>query len=192
MSEYDPCMEPKNQSNILKVPTFQDSPTVFSGRRIKVHTLEIKGRHDKQVKMEVVVHPGAVVILPLLDDANLIMIRNERYAVGRELWELPAGTLEPKEQPLETAKRELIEETGYQAKHVEALTTFFTTPGFCNEVMYAYVAKQLSFVGQNLDENEKIIVETISMKKALAMIQDGTIVDGKTITTLLYYQTFKK
>lgn len=176
----------------IKVPTFQDSPTVFSGRRIQVRTLQIQGRHDKQVKMEVVVHPGAVVILPLLDDEHLIMIRNERYAIGRELWELPAGTLEPKEQPLETAKRELIEETGYQAQHVEPLSTFFTTPGFCNEVMYAFVAKQLSFVGQNLDENEKIIVETISWKKALAMIQDGTIVDGKTITTLLYYQTFKK
>jgi ADP-ribose pyrophosphatase len=173
----------------FQVPKFEDAPKVFSGRRFDVHTFQIKGRQGKSIQMDVVVHPGAVVILPLVDEDHLLLIRNHRYAVGQTLWELPAGTLEPKEQPLETAKRELAEETGYQAQHVEHLTTFFTTPGICNEVMYAYVARQLSFVGQHLDANEQITVEQFSWQKVLTMIRNGIIADAKTLTTLLYYQT---
>jgi len=174
----------------VHVPTFDDASKVFRGTRIDVHAFQLTGREGKSIQKEVVVHPGAVVILPILDREHLIMIRNERFAVGKTLWELPAGTLEKNEAPLKTAMRELIEETGYEAKQMEHLTTFYTTPGFSNEVMYAYVATDLSFVGQDLDETEQIVTEIVTWKKALEMAKDGTIADGKTLTTLLFYHTF--
>jgi ADP-ribose pyrophosphatase len=180
----------KSKSDFWHVPTFKNTPKVFSGARFEVHTMLAEGKSGKPIQREVVVHPGAVVILPILDEEHIVMIRNERFAVGRELWELPAGTLEVNEPPLLSAKRELIEETGYEAKQVEPLVTFFTSPGICNEVMYAFVAQDLTFVGQNLDENEKIITEVVTWQKAMDMVRDGTIADGKTITTLLYYHSF--
>lgn len=176
--------------NKIIVPTFENAERTFNGVRFDVHTIKLPGTKGNFVRRDVVVHPGAVIILPFLDKDHLVMIRNERFAVGQELWELPAGTLEPKEYPVETAKRELIEETGYQAHHIERITWFYTSPGFCNEVMYAYVAKELIHVGQALDESEKIKVEAISLKNALAMARNGTITDGKTLATLLFYNTF--
>lgn len=168
----------------------RDSEQVFHGLRFDVHSLQISDKNNRSVKKEFVVHPGAVTILPFLNEKEIIMIRNERFAVGEVLWELPAGTLETKEPPHETAFRELIEETGYQAKKIELLTTFYTTPGFCNEIMFSYLAKDLNYVGQDLDETEKILVEIIKWSDAINMIKDGTIHDGKTITTLLYYHAF--
>lgn len=160
---------------------------VYSGPRFDVVSLKIKN-----TQRDVILHPGAVVILPLFDHEHLIMIRNERFAVGKELWELPAGTLEKGESPLETAHRELIEETGYRAANIEPLTQFYTSPGFCNELMHAYVATGLTHVGQHLDESEKIVVEPVTWRNALAMANDGTIEDGKTLATLLYYKAFFK
>lgn len=174
------------------VPTFKEAEKAFSGVRFDVRSLDVPGKGNKPVRRDVVVHPGAVLILPLLDKDHLVMIRNQRFAVGQELWELPAGTLEKNETPENTAARELIEETGYRAEKIELLTTFFTTPGWCNEVMYTYVATHLSHVGQSLDESERIIVEIVPWPKALKMVQDGTIMDGKTIATLLYFQAFSQ
>ena len=165
-----------------KLPShLENSAPIYKGKRFEVRHI---GSRD------VVIHPGAVVILPLLDDNNIVLIRNERFAISENLWELPAGTLEPKEHPQATAEREIIEETGYEAGQMEYLTVFYTTPGFCNERMFAYVAKDLKFVGQNLDATEKITVEKRSLNEALQMIRSGEIHDGKTITTLLFYQCF--
>ncbi|MBA3722252.1 MAG: NUDIX hydrolase [Parachlamydiaceae bacterium] len=169
--------------------SLRNSQKVFSGVRFDVHTVELKGENGN-IRRDVVIHPGAVCILPLLKNGDVVMIRNERFAVGKELWELPAGTLEPNEPPIETAKRELIEETGYEAKEIKELMSFYTTPGFTNEIMYGYLAENLIHVGQNLDENEKIRVEVIEWKKIMKMIRDGTICDGKTIAILLYYQVY--
>lgn len=166
-------------SDFGKLPaSLKDSTLVFEGTRFCVRHI---GKRDA------VIHPGAVVILPLIDEKNIILIRNERFAVGETLWELPAGTLEPKEHPQQTAIRELIEETGYDAENIEFLTTFYTTPGFCNERIFAYVAKDLKFVGQDLDETEKITVEKLGWDEVLKMIRSGEIHDGKTMTTLLFY-----
>lgn len=162
----------------------------FEGSRIRVQKTNILGRSQNYVSREVVVHPGSVVILPLLDPDTLVLIRNERFAVGETLWELPAGTLEPGEEPDHTARRELEEESGYACGTIERLLAFYPSPGFLNEVMYAYVAKELSWVGQHLDDNEKIEVYTKTWPEALAMIEAGQILDGKTLSTLLYYQQY--
>jgi ADP-ribose pyrophosphatase len=131
-----------------------------------------------------------VVILPILSDSDVIMIRNERFIVDECLWELPAGTLEPGETPLETACREIIEETGYQAKEMSPLFEFYSTPGFCNEKIHTFVAKDLSYMGQHLDPTEEIAAEAIPWTKVMSMIRDGSIHDGKTIATLLFYASF--
>ncbi len=166
-------------------PVFGELP-----ERLKKAKVMFKGARFDVRKIgtwEVVIHPGAVVILPLIDENHILMIKNERVAVGETLWELPAGTLEPGEHPQETAARELIEETGYSADKIELMLSFYTTPGFCNEKMFAYKAKHLKFVGQDLDENEKITVEKLDVEHVLQMVRTGEIHDGKTITTLLYF-----
>lgn len=159
----------------------RNSVPLFDGRRIDLYSVD--GR-------ELVIHPGAVVILPLLSESEVVMIRNERFVVDETLWELPAGTLEPHEPPLSTAHRELIEEIGYRAAEMKFLFDFYSSPGFCNEKISAFVASDLTFVGQDLDPNEKISIEILSMDKVLSMIKEGSIHDGKTIATLLYYNQF--
>ena len=163
---------------------------VFEGSRFAVGIGEILGKGGKKIEREMVIHPGAVVILPIIDANRIVLIRNERFAVEKTLWELPAGTLEPGELPLQTAGRELIEETGYQSNDIKPLITFYSSPGFCNEIMHAFVAKDLSLVGQQLEDSEKIEPEVVDLKQVYAMIQMGEICDGKTIATLLYFKAF--
>jgi ADP-ribose pyrophosphatase len=166
-----------------KLPAcLKDTLPLYEGRRIDLYT--VNGR-------EAVIHPGAVILLPLLSDSEVILIRNERFLVDECLWELPAGTLEAGETPLQTAARELIEETGYRAGMIEPLCEFYTTPGFCNERMHAFTARELVSVGQNVDESEKITPEILTWDAILSMIQDGAIHDGKTIAVLLYYYALR-
>ncbi len=154
---------------------------VFEGKRINV---SIHGQ------FELVEHPGAVVILARLDPDTVVLIRNERFAVGETLLELPAGTLEPDERPIDCAARELEEETGYLAKSLKPLIEFYSTPGFSNEKLYLFEASELIKTKQNLDENERIEVELFSMSQALQMIHSGQIRDAKTIASLLYLHTY--
>lgn len=175
----------KNLPEIFTSLPLENYQRVFKGKRFDVYTLDLNKR-----KRELIIHPGAVVIVPILDKDHLIMIRNQRFAVGKELWELPAGTLEPNESPLETAGRELIEETGYKAGKITELTHFYTTPGICNELMYAYLATDLTPGKQALEDTEQITVEIVSWQKALQMARDGIIIDGKTLAALLFYQAF--
>jgi ADP-ribose pyrophosphatase len=167
-----------------------DAPTAFHGSRFDVRLLRITQADGREQVREVVVHPGAVVLLPVLDDGRVLLIRNRRATVDETLWELPAGTLEEGEAPAASAARELIEETGYQAASVVKLTEFWATPGICTEKLHAYVARDLKEVGQDLDDGEEISIHPMTMAQALAMIKDGTIHDAKTIATLLFYERF--
>ena len=145
-----------------------------------------------RVEREVVVHPGAVLILPFLSDTEIVMIHNLRHAVGRELLELPAGTLDSGEDPPTCALRELEEETGYRADFVEPLCEFFTGPGICTELMHAFVAKDLKKSRQRLDATEEIRVQVLGLEEALDMVAAGQIVDGKTIAALTTFQLRKE
>lgn len=153
--------------------------------RVERRQYQIPGRG--QVSKELVVHPGAVLILPLMGDAEVVLIRNYRYAVEEELLELPAGTLEPGEAPADCAARELMEETGYRAGRLEALCEFYTTPGFTNERMHAFVATRLEQAAQKLDDTEQIRVEIMRLADALDACVDGRIRDAKTIAALQVY-----
>lgn len=158
---------------------------VFKGSRFQVYTLKHEG-HTR----EMINHPGAVVILPILDAEHIILIRNDRFAVGEALWELPAGTLEEGEHPSETASRELREETGYISQHITPLTSFYSSPGICNERMFTYYATDLLEGKQDLDETERISVVPFKWDDVMKMLKDGQLRDAKSIAALLYYRNF--
>ena len=178
------------RSELPDLSHLDDAERLLQAVKFEVRAVDITQRDGSTRRREVVVHPGAVIILPVFDDGTIAMIRNERFAVGETLWELPAGTLEAPEPPIECAKRELIEEAGYEAGTIEPLSDFYTCPGICTERMYAFVASDLKHVGQQLEPSEKITVEIVPMKRAVKLIEAGEIRDGKTIATLLHYHTF--
>lgn len=168
-----------------------EKQVIYRGKKIdlEVHHLE-NDETAERVKREVVVHPGAVVVLPLLDAQRILLIRNRRYAVGQILLELPAGTLEKGEDPMNCAGRELLEETGYLAQRLKLVGTFFSSPGVMTEKMYAYAAYDLQERTQALEEGEDIELAPVQLAEAVEMIRDGRIQDAKTIATLLMYERF--
>ncbi len=158
------------------------------GRKFSLEEVTLTGREGQPIRWEVIRHPGAAVILPLLEGAGgprIVMIRNRRPAVGKTLWELPAGTLEPPEAPELCAARELMEETGYAAATIEPLGRFYTTPGMTDELMWSFVARGLREVGQRLEADEEMTVEPVKPERVLEMIDTGEIMDGKTIASVL-------
>ena len=133
-----------------------------------------------------------MVILPLLDDGRVCLIRNRRIAVGEELIELPAGTIDPGEDPLETARRELTEETGYQAEHWQSLHEFWMSPGILNERMHLFVATGLKSGPASPEEGEQIRRCSSPGAEARALIDAGQIRDAKTLAGLLYYDRLQR
>jgi ADP-ribose pyrophosphatase len=150
------------------------------------------GRDGRELVKDVVEHPGAVVILPLVDDGRVCLIRNYRVAVGRSLVELPAGTLEPGEDPAVTARRELVEETGYRADRVEKLCEFFMSPGILNERMHLYLATGLVPGEAALEPGEQIETLVVGWDEAMRMALDGSIEDAKSLVGLLHYDAVRK
>ncbi len=146
------------------------------------------GSDGKLHQRQVVRHPGSVVILPCVDDKHICLIRNYRVAVGKTLIELPAGTLEPGEDPQATAFRELIEETGYRAEHMQRLHAFYAAPGILDEQMALFAATGLTAGEPEREAGEQIENLLVSWEEALDMVRLGEICDAKTIVGLLYWQ----
>ncbi|MBK9127636.1 MAG: NUDIX hydrolase [Phycisphaerales bacterium] len=143
--------------------------------------------------LEVIVHPGAAVVLPILDDGRIVLIRNRRPVLdGEALLEVPAGTLDDGEEPLICARRELAEETGYRAERLTLLTSFYSSPGIMTERMHVFLATGLTPGPTALEPGEEIAVEATPLADALAAVREGRIQDGKTIITLLYYACFRR
>jgi ADP-ribose pyrophosphatase len=161
---------------------------LFQGHIFDLIIEEVEEASGIVRKREVINHPGGGVVVPLLDNGDVILVRQYRYPHKKFILELPAGKLEPNEDPLACAKRELLEETGYTAEKYEKLTAMLTTPGFCNEVLHIYLATGLkkSEQGQSLDEGEQTLsVEHIPMATVIKMIELGEITDSKTIVGIL-------
>ncbi len=172
------------------LPAEVSRAVLHKGAKFNFEQVVFAGRDGTLLKREVVRHPGAVVILPILEvpgqPKSVVLIRNFRTATGCELWELPAGTRETGEEPAFTAARELIEETGYKSATIDELGRFYTSPGLSDELMYAYVAKGLAAVGQHLEADENITVHVVPRDEAFAMIERGEILDAKSVLTLLW------
>lgn len=168
-----------------------EKQVIFNGSKVKLELHHLENEDGQRMRREVCVHQGAVVILPLRSDGSVLLIRNKRYAVGGQiLVELPAGTLEKNEDPMNCAGRELLEETGYLAARLQPLGNFYTSPGILSEKMYAFAAYDLEKKQTALEEGEDIELLPTSFDRAIDMIRDGQIHDGKTIATLLMYDRF--
>ncbi|HTG72586.1 MAG TPA: NUDIX hydrolase [Terriglobia bacterium] len=157
----------------------------FKGKHVQVRLDRIIDNAGNTSTLEIVVHPGAVCVVPLLDNGDVVLVRQYRHATGTRLLEICAGGLKPGEDPLEAARRELEEETGYLAGKLVERARFWTTPGFTTEFMYLYEATDLVKTQTNPDEDEIIDVEIATPEDSLRMIDDGRIQDAKSILGLL-------
>jgi ADP-ribose pyrophosphatase len=162
---------------------------VFQGRIFTVAVESITTLKGAQLDVEIVRHPGSVVILPMTEEGELILVRQYRHAIGRWAWELPAGTLKPDEDPKTAAARECQEEIGLIPRQLDRLGAFFPTPGYCDEEMNFYKASGLREPGPDdekaeQDEDEDIETLTFSVEQLRTMIRSGEIIDLKTVAGL--------
>lgn len=158
-----------------------DNPTLFESKKFRIRECQVKARSGGTAPRHYIHSQDAVVVVPELEDGRLVLIRNQRFAVGQELFEFPAGTLEAGEDPAECALRELEEETGHRARIVEKLGDFHTSPGLLTERMFVFLAKELEFVGQKLEDTEQIEVETMTRDGFIELVQKGQLNDGKSL-----------
>ncbi|MGE0059530.1 MAG: NUDIX hydrolase [Dehalococcoidia bacterium] len=168
-------------------PILIGSRDIYEGRVIKLRVDEIEVKNGLNVRREVVEHPGAVVILPIDNDGNILWERQYRYAAGRYLMELPAGTLEKGEDPEECARRELIEETGFAGAEWSLLGRYYSAPGFCTEYMHCFLATNLTPDYAEGDEDEDIEIVPMSLEESLAMVDRGELEDAKSLAALHLY-----
>ena len=158
---------------------------LYRGRILNLRRDTVRVSNGAEAQREIIEHPGAVVIVALDAADNVLLVQQYRHAVGHELLELPAGTLEKTELPAHAALRELKEETGYTAQQWELLARFFSSPGILTEEMYVYLARGLTEGASAPDSDEELHVEKIPLHAAVAQATRGEIVDAKTIVGLL-------
>lgn len=159
---------------------------VFRGRIINVRVDDVELPNGRQAVREVVEHPGAVGILPVDAAGQIVMVRQYRYTVGEVLLETPAGKLEPGEEPVVCAARELAEETGLKAERLTCLTRFYTSPGFSDELIHLYLAEGLTAAEPTTADDEEFIeVVRVSLADAIAMVHDGRIKNATTVVAVL-------
>lgn len=161
------------------------SQRVFEGRLISVQVDEVELADGRRTTRELVSHPGAVAVVPLLKGGRVVMIRQYRHAAGRVLWELPAGTLEAGESPEQCARRELAEEVGYEAGELRRLLSTYLSPGYSSELIHLFVAQELRATAPREDSDERIEVAMLDVEEAIAMIARGEIRNAAAICGLL-------
>jgi len=162
-----------------------DRPILFQGRRFRIERVPQPCADGSVRDREVVIHPGSVVVVPLVAADAVCLVEVVRVAVGETLLELPAGTLDRDEPPLATAARELAEETGYRAGRIEAAGSFWMSPGILRERMHLFVAHDLVAGEQALEPGELIEPRIVPWSEAVAMCLDGRITDAKSIAGIL-------
>ncbi len=177
----------------LKEETLQ-TETIHQGRNFTFQKKTVKLPTGRTTTREIVKHPGAVAIIPLLDKETVIMVEQYRTAAEKTLLEIPAGTLNPNENPEDCAKRELLEETGYHPQNLKKLLTAYPSPGYSSEKIHIYLATELTYKGQQPEEDETIKTRKIKLKDIEKMIEKGEIEDIKTICSImkLAYDANKK
>jgi ADP-ribose pyrophosphatase len=162
--------------------------TIYEGRIFDIQILETRLPNGKQAQYEVVSHAGAVALVPVDRDGNIWFVTQYRVAAGEDLIEIPAGILEPGEDPYAAAAREIREEIGQAPKSIEKLGEIFPTPGYSNEIIHIFLATELSPEQLDQDDDEFIEITAVPIDQALEMVRSGKIVDGKTLAALLLAQ----
>lgn len=165
---------------------------LYAGRVLDVNLETHRMPDGRQSDFEIIRHPGGAALLPVLPDGKLLLIRQFRPAIGRMIYEIPAGRLEPGESAHDCAARELQEEAGYIAKQIFPLGGFWSTPGFCDEYIYLFYGKDLVAAEQQLEPDEIIELHSFSLNEALAMVESGEILDSKTQLALFRYQQLRR
>ncbi len=168
------------------------SKVLFQGRVFGVRRDRVVEPSGITVTLDVVVHHGSIVLLPILPDGRIVLVRQYRHATGRHLWELVAGRIEPGESPVAAARRELLEETGYRARRFRKLLDFFSTPGFLTERMLVYSAHGLTPGTAQPDADEAITTRAFRPAELDRMIRRGRLHDAKSIAGILYYLRYRR
>lgn len=161
---------------------------VHVGRKIRVAVDTTTAPDGTVIRRDMIFHPGAVVILPVLDANRVVLLRNHRFVIGETLWECPAGTVEPNEPLLDCAKRELIEETGYTAERWTSLGYLYASPGVLDEKLHLFIAEGLTPGAMRPEADEQLHPEIVRLDEAVGMCLSGEIKDAKTITSLLLWE----
>lgn len=157
---------------------------IYRGRVLTLNIETVQLPNNTTTELEIVRHPGAAAVVPMKADGSVILIRQYRHAAGGFIYEIPAGKLYPGEDPKDCAARELEEEIGLRAGSLELLTSIFTAPGFTDEVIHIFLGTGLAPGRQQLDHDEVLEIVEVPLEKALALIQDRSIRDAKTIVGL--------
>ncbi len=157
---------------------------IYTGKVVTLNIDTVTLPNGATIDLETIRHPGAAAVVPVKDDGTVVLIRQFRHAAGGFIYEIPAGKLQPGEDPLHCASRELEEEVGYRAASFELLTSIFTAPGFADEVIHVYKATGLTTGRQQLDPDEVLDIIEMPLAEAVNKIEDGTIRDAKTIVGL--------
>ena len=166
------------------------SETIASGGMLTVKRDQVRLPNGHQSQREYVLHPGAVVVVPLLANGNVVLERQFRYPLHQVFIELPAGKIDPQEDVLTTGQRELLEETGYTAKEWIKLGLQHPCIGYSNEVIHIYLARELTLGLHQRDDDESLEVFELSLEKCMAMILNGEITDGKTIVAMMFAEKY--
>jgi len=172
------------------------SRRVYAGRIVNLDIDTVRFPNGSVGELEMIRHPGAAAVVPFLgdpmgDDPQILLLKQYRYAAEEFLYEVPAGRLDLGERPLDCARRELMEETGCEAERIEQLYTFYTTPGFTDEKIHAFMAVGLTRGESRHETDEFITVETMTLSHALGLIEKGEIKDAKTALSILFAAGFK-
>lgn len=167
--------------------------TIFEGRIIDLYLDEVSLPNGKTSSREIIKHPGAVAVIAITEEEKILLVEQYRKALERTLIEIPAGKLEKGEDPRESAKRELMEETGYTCENLEHITSFYTSPGFTNELVHIYQATGLKQERElQLDEDEFVSVMEVTYDEALNLVKEQKIFDAKTMYAVQYWQMLKQ
>ena len=166
----------------------EESNNIFSGRVFDIKVDKIKYDSGNKDTREVIVHNGGAVVLPVTKEGKIVLVHQYRYPFNEFIFELPAGKLEKSEDPVLCAVRELQEETGYEAENISFLGKIYTSPGFCTEILYLYLAENLTEGKHDREEGEEgMKVVELTLGEINKLISKGEIVDSKTISALHYY-----
>ena len=173
------------------------SDRIYTGKILNLDLDSVRFPDGSTGQLEMIRHPGASAVLPFLDDPRspdprVILIKQFRHAADEFIWEIPAGRLDPGEAPEACARRELEEETGYQAAALDRLTTMYTTPGFTDERIHLFLATGLTLGAHRREHDEFMEIHEVRWKDALAWIRAGEIKDGKTLVALTFAANFRR
>ena len=165
---------------------------VYAGKAVDFYCDDVELPNGQPAKREYIGHPGAAAVLPFLDKNNIILVKQYRYPIDKITYELPAGKMDKGETPEVCIARELEEETGYKAKRIEKMISFYPSTAFSDEILHIFAAFGLEKGQTNPDEDEFIAGVTVNFKEAVDMVKRGEIMDSKTVIALLYFDNILK